>query len=191
MLPILRMTSVGLVLLAVAILVLALRPQNTAHARWSATSGSARGALIAQADHPEWRQFLIQSAVQRAGEIQRLRDLPDTPTAKAQPEPEKAAPKVAGLPADHDNADSDEPTGAIPAPAESTMPMEIGEPSSTELPVAKHEETPPAVTPALLKQRHETRHRKTRAAKKPKPEGEKSPAHDDGYMARANMLIPP
>ena len=181
------MTSVGVVLLAVAILAMALRPQQTAHARWPTTLGPARGALIAQADHPEWRQFLNLAALQRADEIQKLRALPDTPVRN---DAALSATKFVDLPADLDSEPQDA-TGTIPTPAGSTLPVEIGEPSSTELPVAKHEETPPAITPALLKQRHESRarHRK-RTAKKPKPEPEHSLARDDSYMARADARNP-
>ncbi len=189
MLPILRMTSVGVVLLAVAILAMALRPQQTAHARWPTTLGPARGALIAQADHPEWRQFLKLAAVQRADEIRRLRELPDTPVKNNNAKP---ATTFIGFPIDRNDADPEDMTGALPPrPADATLPVEIGEPSSTELPVAKHEETPPAVTPALLKQPHEsrTRHRK-RAAKKPKPEAATASAPDNAYVARAGTLNP-
>lgn len=189
MLPILRMTSVGVALLAVAILVVALRPQNTAHARWPATLGPARGALIAQADHPEWRQFLRLAAVQRADEIQRLRALPDTPVKGNDAKP---ATTFIGFPVDRGNAEPDDPTGSIPTPAGSTLPMEIGKPSSAELPVAKHEETQPAITPALVKQRHESRvrHRKSRATAKPKADTKTSYAADDRYQARAGTLNP-
>lgn len=189
MLPILRMTSVGVALLAVAILVMALRPQNTAHARWPTTLGPARGALIAQADHPEWRQFFKLAAIQRADEIQRLRELPDTPVKSNDAKP---ATTFIGFPVDRNDDDADGTTGAIPTPSGPTLPMEIGEPSSTELPVAKHEETPPAITPALLKQRHEgrARHRKSRTAKTPKPEPKNSYAADTAYQVRAGTINP-
>ena len=127
--------------------------------------------------------------VQRADEIQKLRALPDTPVKSDNAKP---ATTFIGFPLDRNDAEPDDATGTIPAPAGSTLPVEIGEPSSTELPVAKREETPPAVTPALLNQRHESRtHHRRRAAKKPKPEAENSLARDDGYMARANMASPP
>lgn len=188
MLPILRMTSVGVVLLAVAILAMALRPQQTTHARWPTTLGPARGALIAQADHPEWRQFLNLAALQRADEIQKLRALLDTPVKNSDPEP---ATTFIGFPVDHDGAEPDDTTSTIPTPAGSALPVEIGEPSSTELPVAKHEETPPAITPALLKQRQESRtHHRKRATKKPKPEPGHSLVRDDSYMARADARNP-
>jgi hypothetical protein len=186
MLPILRITTVGVVLLAVAILAMALRPQQTAYTQWPTTLGSARGALIAQADHPEWRQFLRLAALQRVEEIQKLRALPDTPARNDAAPP---AAKVVGLPVEV--AEPEEVTGTIPTPAGPTLPVDIGEPSSTELPVAKREETPPAITPALIKEHHESRarHRK-RAAKKPKPEAANSAAPDNAYIARAGTVNP-
>jgi hypothetical protein len=186
MLPILRIISVGGVLIAILLLVLARNSPNATATRLPAGMTFARGPLIAGADHPEWRDFLMQAAVQRAAEIKRLRELPDTPV-KA-----KAATTFIGFPLDRDDVDVDDTTGAVPPPAGSTLPVEIGEPSSTELPVAKREETPPAITPALIKERHESRarHRKTHVAKKPKPVSEKSLASEDAYMTRADMHNP-
>jgi hypothetical protein len=186
MLPILRIISVGGVLIAILLLVLARNSPNATATRLPAAMTFARGPLIAGADHPEWRDFLMQAAVQRAAEVKRLRELPDTPVRSNKV---KAATTFIGFPLDRDDADPDDTTGAVPPPAGSTLPVEIGEPSSMELPVAKREETPPAITPALLKERHESRarHRKSHAAKKPKPESEKSLARDDDYMARADM----
>jgi hypothetical protein len=119
MLPIFRLTSVGGVLLAIVILVLALNPPDGSHAPLA--PGGMRGALLQRRDHPEWRQLLILAALQRAEEIRRLRDLPDT--------------------------------------IETTLQVDIGEPSSTELPVTKREELPPPVTPARLKSQNESRNR--------------------------------
>jgi hypothetical protein len=189
MLPILRIISVGGVLIAILLLVLARNSPTATTTRLPAAMTFARGPLIAGADHPEWRDFLMQAAVQRAAEIKRLRELPDTPVKGTKA---NAATTFIGFPLDRDDVAPDDTTGAVPPPSGSTLPVEIGEPSSTELPVAKHEERPPAVTPALLKERHESRarHRKAHAAKKPKPEAEKSLARDDSYMTRADTHTP-
>jgi hypothetical protein len=157
MLPILRILPVGGVLLAIAILVLALIPPDGSRRDWSASAVSARGALLKMGEHPEWRQFLIQAAIQRADELSRLRDLADTPAA-----PEKAlgagevpdtgagkvAGRIAGLPAERSDADPDpeDITGTIADVPAVTMPVEIGETSSTELVVAPREEKPPVTT---------------------------------------------
>ncbi|HET6247364.1 MAG TPA: hypothetical protein VFE47_06635 [Tepidisphaeraceae bacterium] len=119
MLPIFRLTSVGGVLLAILILVLALNPPDGP--RLPLLPAEMRGALLRRNEHPEWRQLLILAALQRADEIRRLRDLPDTPTI------------------------------------ETTLPVDIGERSSTELPVTKGEELPPPVTPARIKSQNESR----------------------------------
>jgi hypothetical protein len=157
MLPILRIVPVGGVLLAIVILVLALNPPGGT--RVLLAPPAVRGALMARSDHPEWRQFLMLAATRRAGEIARLRDLLDPPghSGKA-----PRGPEVAGLPTDRTSADPDDVTGSIPTPAESTLPMEIGEPSSTELPVTKNEELPPAITPARLKTQGENRSKTVR-----------------------------
>ena len=160
MLPILRAISVGGVLLAIAILALALSPPGGSRMQFIAVNMSAHGALIDAGNHPEWRQFLILAALRRADEITRLRDLPDTPTRL--PEipfvaPEYSAPEfpqattdgsanasiqTAGLAA----LDTDDETGSINIVPGATIPIEIGERSSTELPVTPVEERPPVQT---------------------------------------------
>ena len=45
----------------------------------SSAMAPARGALVDRDRHPEVRQFLILAALKRADELNRLRDLPDTP----------------------------------------------------------------------------------------------------------------
>jgi hypothetical protein len=157
MLPILRIVPVGGVLLAIVILVLAFNPPGGTHVLLAPPA--VRGALMARSDHPEWRQFLMLAATRRAGEIARLRDLLDAPGHAGKP---RRGSEVAGLPIDRTSADPDDATGSIPTPAESTLPMEIGEPSSTELPVTKNEELPPAITPARLKTQGESRSRTVR-----------------------------
>jgi len=160
MLPILRTISVGGVLLAITILALALSPPGGSHMQFTAVNILAHGALIDVGEHPEWRQFLILAALRRADEINRLRELPDTPTRLPEipdvaPEyfpPEfpqvttdgsaKTSIRTAGLPAARDDIDPDE-TGSINVAPGATIPIEIGEPSSTELPVTPVEERPP------------------------------------------------
>src|SRR5262249_53209756 len=114
MLPILRILPVGGVLLAIFILVLALSPPDGPRAPLNTAMGPARGALVDVGYHPETRQFLIGAAIKRADELNRLRELPDTPTRTAAPapaiepapaEPAAKEPKVAVLPADRTESD--------------------------------------------------------------------------------------
>ena len=155
MLPILRIIPVGGVLLAITILVLALNPPVGPHMHLTAAMMPARGALISRDDHPEWRQFLILAALRRADELSKLRDLPDTPTRTAPlvservvhpKKPQAARPadtgKLAGVQA-NPTGQSDV-TGTVQSP-DAAMPVDIGESSSTELPVIPHEERPPVI----------------------------------------------
>jgi len=149
MLPILRILPVGGVLLAILILVLALNPPDGPRSPLNSAMAPARGALVDVGHHPEMRQFLIMAALKRADELNRLRELPDTPTRTAPAEPAAAEPaatepvaeepKVAGLPADRTDSDPepDEPT-ATETPNVS-IPVEIGEVSAPELPTAPKE----------------------------------------------------
>src|SRR6476646_7391904 len=121
MLPILRILPVGGVLLAIFILFLALNPPDGPRSPLNSAMAPARGALVDVGHHPEMRQFLIMAALKRADELNRLRELPDTPTRTAPAEPAAAEPaatepvaeepKVAGLPADRTDSDPepDEP----------------------------------------------------------------------------------
>jgi hypothetical protein len=156
MLPILRILPVGGVLLAILILVLALSPPDGS--RPPLSPQMARGALVDRDRHPEVRQFLILAALKRADELNRLRELPDTPPRSAD-----ARPKFAGLPGDRSGTDPDE-TGSINETPGVSIPIEIGEPSSTELPVTSSEEKPPEVKKAeRAKPQRETRRRIHRA----------------------------
>ena len=102
MLPILRILPVGGVLLAIMLLVLALNPPDGLHTRLAPSVAPTRGALIAPSEHPEWRQFLMQAAIRHADELNRLRELPDTP---ARTEAAPAVPKIAGLPTGRSGTD--------------------------------------------------------------------------------------
>ncbi len=143
MLPILRVIPVGGVLLAIAILLLALNPPGDPRGHLT----GAGGALIAREQHPEWPQFLLLAAARRAVELNRLRELPDT-TVRSVPPPAppqaEQPPAVAAVPASRNDADPEDVTGTIPQPAAS-IPVDIGESSSAELPVIPHEEKPPVI----------------------------------------------
>lgn len=166
MLPILRLISVGGVLLAITVLGLALIPPGRPHMQWAAGNDvPARGALIDRRAHPEWRQFLILAALRRAGELDRLRALPDSPSALLDVAPGEApsgdgtpqaaidtnsGAKFAGLPVAHAEAGPEDETGSINVAPSATIPIDIGETSSFELPVAPTEEKPPvAKSPAV------------------------------------------
>jgi hypothetical protein len=173
MLPILRIIPVGGVLLAIMIVVLALNPPDRSRtglpmAVLPMAVLPARGALMQIGEHPEWQQFLILAANRRANELDRLRDLPDTPADDGQ--------TLAGLPADRSNSDSDDETGSISDMPNATIPIDIGERSSTELPLTTPEEGPPALpTPERTKtptysRRTALRHiRRIRTPAKPEP----------------------
>jgi len=161
MLPILRIIPVGCVFLAIMILVLALDPPGRSHPTLPAAMLPARGALMQTNEHPEWRQFLILAAVRRADELNRMRELPDTPVRT---DSVQDAPTVAGLPIGRSDADPDDETGTITEMLGVTIPVEIGETSSTELPVTAPEERPPVIkTPERRKAPSESRRNVHRA----------------------------
>jgi len=163
MLPIFRILPVGGVLLAITLLALALNPPASMHAHLTPGAVPMRGAMIEQSAHPEWRQFLLLAAIRRTDELNRLRELPDTAiriddasVATAAP----AAPKLAVLPTERNDTDpdTDDATGSILQPPAATIPIDIGEPSAFELPVATPEEKPPVImTPLRLKSDNENR----------------------------------
>ena len=220
MLPILRMTPVGGVLIAIVALVLGFTVPGLSRTRAARVEPPARGALIEQAQHPEWRQFLILAAFQRADELNRLRDLPDNPVravplptskpatsmpkaplpateilpAVMVPPPAKdtakdtaAAPVLAGLPADRQDADPDDATGTISAAPEAAIPVDIGEASSTELPVSKSEEKPPVIrTPERTRPPSETRRKTMRHARRAKPPAKPDTQQIDFFGALFN-----
>ena len=158
MLPILRILPVGGVSLAILILVLALSPPSGLHT--SPAALPARGALMLPDEHPEWRQFLMLAAMHRAEQLSQLGDLPDMPVRGAGAPPYKAI--FAGLPVTRSDAEPDDETGSIAERPNATIPIEIGEPSSTELPVNAPRESPPVITtPERVKVPNESRNKKS------------------------------
>src|SRR5262249_33876277 len=133
---------VGGVLLAVAFLALVSRAPERSHFQLMSIVTPVRGSIIEQAEHPELRQFLILDAIQRANELNRLRELLDT---RAPFEAAPTAPRVAGLPADRSDSDpeDDGETGLSVQSAAASVPVD---PSSIE-PVAHPEEKPAVATP--------------------------------------------
>ncbi len=166
MLPILRTISVGGVGLAIAILGLALIPPSRPSMQLADGDTTARGALIDRRNHPEWRQFLIMAALRRADELSRLRLLPgalsgspDMPPNVASDDsladflrraPNADGAKVAGLPIERGEVGPDDETGSINVAPSATMPIDIGETSSFELPVAPAEEKPPVARSPVI-----------------------------------------
>jgi hypothetical protein len=175
MLPILRILPVGGVFLAIMLLVLALNPLEGPQSRLMTSLGPVRGALIDRYEHPEWPQFLIQAAIRRADELNRLRDLPNSPGQTGSvPEPPKIAALPNGRGETDPDADDDDSTGSIVAPPSATIPVEIGAPSAFELPVSTPEDKPPVISPRRVKSRNESRlngaHHARRAAAPAKTE---------------------
>jgi hypothetical protein len=161
MLPVLRVIPVGGVTLAILILILALNPPGESRPPLPRGMMPARGALIARADHPEWRQLLVNAALQRAEALSELRQLPETfiknDDKAMKAETPKKADEVAGVPASQSEAQSEDVTGTVAQSPKATIPIDIGEASSTELPVAPHEERPPVIlTPERSKPPHES-----------------------------------
>jgi hypothetical protein len=184
MLPILRIITVGGVFLAITILVLSLAAPDGSREATNRASGpafiSARGALMQIGEHPEWRQFIIQAALRRADELAHLRELADDPVAEAVQVPEV---KIAVLPVDRIDAEPEDITGTINVAPAATMPIEIGEASSVELPVAMPEERSPVVlkpiqvnSKPVAKLKLETKKKFVRRMRRPKPPVKPEPA---------------
>ncbi len=208
MLPILRILPVGGVFLAMLLLVLALKPPGERPLPLVPNTIAARGPQIDRNDHPEWREVLIQSAVRRADELVRLRDLPDTPIrsepaaavpdaaaaavsaasgepAAQAPAPPADSPKVAVLPTQRPDADpdADSITGSIDDMPGATIPVEIGEASSFELPVVLPEERPPIIrTPERTKPGHESRRKRAKRFARAKAKATTPPTSQSSFF---------
>jgi hypothetical protein len=153
MLPIRWIFPVGCVFLTAVLMALALGLRSEV--------GKVASAQIELGERPEWRQFVILSAIQRrADELNSLRQLPDTPPRTD----DVAGPPKVSLPADrspepkdsHETAANVQP---LTAPAEeypvAAAPVEIAESMSIEYPVAAAPEQKPPTdrTPQRVKPR--------------------------------------
>jgi hypothetical protein len=161
----------------------------------------ARGPLINAAEHPEWKQFLIQAAYQRSDAIERLKDLPDTPTivpapvtetppAAADPQPFAAEQparmqQIAALSSGLDDTLPADPTGSVEA-SPTDLPIDIGEASATELPITIQDLPIPIERPQSLKRLNETQHivkpAKRRHAKVQRPTQTQQPAQQPDFF---------
>jgi len=109
---------------------------------------SARGAFTEPTDQADWRGFLFRAALRRADELNRLRDLSDTPVRQEQEppaagEPAQPEPKVSNLPdGAPDVVPEETPSNPIVETPTITMPVDIGETSTIELPVTLPTEPP-------------------------------------------------
>ena len=133
----------------------------------------ARGPLVETAQHPEWKQFLVQAAYRRADELERLRELPSAPTTRPAPsnaEPAPAIPvQVADLPPAQTNVAPEDVTGSIDEAVAGEMTIDIGEASAIELPVEKLELPMPVQRPETLKRNESQRKVINRHTAKRKP----------------------
>lgn len=150
MLPILRLIPVGGVSLAILLLILALNPPNDSPL--PAAMMPAYRLLLTRADVPEWRQLLMRAALRPSEELGVLRLLPDTPLHDDPRAPDKAAPQtpepaldVAGVPGNQDAVGAEDVTGSVVQSPDQSIPVDIGETSSTELPVIPQQEQPPVI----------------------------------------------
>ena len=125
MLPILRIIPVGGVCIAVLIVLLAISPPRDSRQDLPSEMVLARGPLLDRRNHPEWPQLLVKAAFQRAGEILKLRDLPNTPTVTAPvplpPAPPAVDAAVAPTPQPKLDAVKIDSAEAAPATAKDTV----------------------------------------------------------------------
>lgn len=155
------------------ILVLALGAPGGSRSGKGPAMLSARGPLLQIDQHPEWRQFLIQAALQRADELAHLRELADEPLHDNAPDP---GVKFVVLPVERGDAEPEDVTGSINAGSTATIPIEIGETSSMELPAITPEELFPVVKPGQVKSKIEIKKKIVRRIRRTKPPVKPEPA---------------
>jgi hypothetical protein len=165
-LPLFRTMLAGGVLAILALLAGFVMPAPSTLARPIAP---ARGPLIEATQHPEWKQFLVQTAYRRAGELGRLRELPNVPTLVPHPDPVKPV-QVAELPPPHIVIAPEDVTGSIDDSDPGVLSVDIGEASATELPVQQFDVPMPIERPETLKHNQSQRNAPARhLAKRVKP----------------------
>jgi hypothetical protein len=163
-LPLFRTMLAGGVLAILALLAGFVMPSTLAR-----PIAPARGPLIEAAQHPEWKQFLVQTAYRRADEVERLRGLPDRPTIVPIPAPVKPV-QVAELPPPHIVIAPEDVTGSIDDSGPGAMPVDIGETSATELPIQQFDVPMPIERPETLQRNQSQRKAPARhVAKRVKP----------------------
>lgn len=180
MLPLLRVIVLGCALLATLGLAAGFSAPVRPLTHFARVDQPARGPMLVRDEHPEWQQFLVQAAFTRARELDRLNDLPNQPASPAVASDER----LAGLPAQPPDIQSDDTTGSISTNGlNDVIPIDIGESSSTELPIAPPDTVPPverlprlqipdesSVTKPALRPRHVKRRLRRRLAKPVAPE---------------------
>jgi hypothetical protein len=143
----------GCVLIATLGLAAGFKIAATPEPNFARLERPARGALLDPDQHPEWKQFVVQAAYRRAEELDRLRVLHDRPAAMPPVATAPAPPpsndiQTAGLPTTDAEAKPDEEDDVTGSTVErilnDVIPIEIGETSSTELPLGP---PPAAVAP--------------------------------------------
>ena len=95
----------GCALLAIVILALSFRTLDRPHSQPMPNVARTHFAVIELGEHPEWRQFLVLSADQRANELNRLREIL---AIKGANDVASDTPIVAAQPANRNNSDLDE-----------------------------------------------------------------------------------
>lgn len=166
--PILRTSLLGSVLFTLPLLA-GFAVHEPARPHLNHVVAPARGPLIEAAEHPEWKQFLVQAAFRRADELERLRDLPASPmiieaeiepavveaeNVEAAVAPERdvePTAQVAARAPERDPEVMEDITASIDEKPTGMLPVEIGASSSAELPLTEHETLPEVRQPETLR----------------------------------------
>ena len=130
----------GCALLAIVILALSFRTLDRPHSQSMPNVARTRFAVIELGEHPEWRQFLVLSADQRANELNRLRQILDIKEAN---DVVSATPKGIAQPANRSDSDLDDSDVlSMQSPAADTGAFRIGRataatPAASRIPTAR------------------------------------------------------